>query len=215
MTKENDWFEKTLRYRDTVLYPEHLGGGSTGTIITIPYDAFAQMGAQEVDPRWLHCGVLVFPPTPERRNFTFLTSGLSSAWDDDEPDPASVSGLGIELRIDTASDEHWAKDVLLRLSAMQLLVGAGRLAGARLLGHGDRVRVSAETFGEGSPMTSLLATEVADLELPSGTFRLIQMYAITDAERQLATAQGTEALLTPLREQTTYPVSNIMRHSIL
>lgn len=103
MATNNDWFEDAWRYRDAVLYPEQLGTGSTGTIITIPYVAFAQIGATQVDPRWLHCGVLVFPPTAERRNFTFLTSGLSNAWDDDEPDPASISGLGIELRIDTIS----------------------------------------------------------------------------------------------------------------
>ncbi|HEX2834287.1 MAG TPA: suppressor of fused domain protein [Thermoanaerobaculia bacterium] len=215
MATDHDWFEETWRYRDTVLYPEQLGTGSTGTIITIPYIAFAQMGVEQVDPRWLHCGVLMFPPTAARRNFSFVTSGLSTAWDDDEPDAASVSGLGIELRIDTFSEEHWPKDVLLRLSAMQLLVGAGRLAGARLLGHGDRVRVGAETFGGQSTMTSLLATEVADLQLPSGAFKLIQLFAITDAERELATTQGTEALLTPLRETTTYPVNDITRHSIL
>jgi hypothetical protein len=210
---DNDWFEETWRYRDTVLYPKQLGSGSTGTIVTIPYVAFAQMGVEQVDPRWLHCGVLVFPPTSGRRNFTFLTSGLSNAWDDDEPDPASISGLGLELRVDTVSDEHWAKDVLLRLSAMQLLVGAGHLAGVHLLGHGDRVRVGAETFGGESAMTNLLATEVADLQLPSGAFKLIQLFAITDAERQLATAQGTDALLTTLREQTAYPVNDIARRS--
>lgn len=213
MRTDNDWLEEAWLYRDTVLYPKQLGSGSTGTITTIPYVAFAQMGAEQVDPRWLHCGVLVFPPTAGRRHYTFLTSGLSNAWDDNEPDPASISGLGIELRIDTFSDEHWAKDVLLRLSAMQLLVGAGRLAGVRLLGHGDRIRVGAETFGGESRMTSLLATEVADLQLPSGAFRVIQLFAITDAERQLATAHGTDALLTSLREMTAYPVNDIARHS--
>jgi hypothetical protein len=76
-------------------------------------------------------------------NFTFVTSGLSNAWDDGRPDPGSVCGLRIELRIDTPLDAHWAKDVLLRLSAMQLLIGAGRITSARLLGHGDRLRIDA------------------------------------------------------------------------
>lgn len=64
-------------------------------------------------------------------------------------------------------------------------------------------------------MTSLLATEVANFQLPSGAFQLVQLFAITDAERQLATAHGTEALLAPLRDKTAYPVNDITRHSIV
>lgn len=213
MAKNNNWFQEAWEQRDNVLYPKALGGNGDGSIITIPHAAFAQMGVEQIDPRWLHCGVLTFPPTAKRDAFTFVTSGLSNAWDDDRPDPKSISGLGLEFRIDSISDEHWIKDVLLRLSAMQLLIGARRLSGARLLGHGDRIRVGAETFGEGSAMTTLLATKVAAFALPSGTFEMIQLFAITDRERELAATRGAEALVAALLERTTYPVNNIARRS--
>jgi hypothetical protein len=212
---EGDWFEDTWRYRDDVLYLEQLGGSSRGTIATIPYLAFAQLGTDQVDPRWLHCGVLVFPPAPRRAAFSFVTSGLSNAWDADIPDPMSVSGLGIELRIDNIGDEHWPTDVLLRLSAMQLLVGAGRFRGTRQIGHGDRVKVGAGTFGALSQMTALLATNEGQHNLPSGTFEMIQLFAISDAERELAAERGTDVLLEALRRDTTYPTNDITRQSVV
>lgn len=207
---EDNWFEEVWHYRDNVVYTAELGGDAPRSIITIPYVAFAQMGAERIDPRWLHCGVLMFHPTATRNAFTFVTTGLSNAWDSRRPDPTSTSGLGFELRIDSSSDEHWAKDVLLRLSAMQLLIGAGRISGARLLRHGDRIKVGDGTFGDQSAMTGLLATKVGDFQLPSGTFEIIQLFAITDAEREF----GAEALMATLRESTTYPVSDISRRSV-
>lgn len=214
-SEHNDWFEETWRYRDEVLYPQVLGRNNNGSIITIPYIAFAQLGVEQVDPRWLHCGVLTFPPAAEGTGFTFVTSGLSNAWDDDGPDSASVSGLGIELRIDTIADEHWATDVLLRLAAMQLLIGAGRFTGARLVADGDRITVGAETFGGRSSMMALLATKDTDLRLPSGGFELIRLFAISDAEREYASTHGAESLVVALREKTTYPVSDLARQSVL
>jgi hypothetical protein len=211
----NDLFGESWRYRDTILYPDRLGNSSDPSISTIPYIAFAQMGVEQVDPRWLHCGVLSFPPTAERLSFTFVTSGLSNAWDDGRSSPASISGLGIELCIDDRCDEHWPKDVLLRLSTMQLLIGAGRFTGARLLRHGDYIKIGAETFGEGSAMTTLLTTKVADLQLPSGTFEMMQLFAITDAERELGVRQGADALVVALRQYTTYPINDIMRSSVV
>lgn len=211
----DDWFEQAWRYRDEVIYPQLIGSKGDGSIITIPYVAFAQMGAEQVDPRWLHCGVLAFPPAADRRSFTFVTSGLSNAWDDDRPDAESVSGLGIELRMDTVGDDYWAKDVLLRLAAMQLLIGAGRFTGARLIGDGDRVRVGAETFGRGSAMTSLLATRDRRFELPSGTFEVLRLFAISEAEREYAASHGFESLVIALRGETTYPVNDVLRRSVL
>ena len=208
------WFEDAWRYRDEVLYREQFGSGSLRTIHPIPYEAFAQLGFDQVDPRWLHCGVLTFPPAGGRPHFTFVTSGLSNAWEDDRPDPESRSGLGIELVIDNASDEHWVKDVLLRLSAAQLLIGAGRYSGARILADGDRIRVGPDTFGEQSVMTGLLATKVTDLQLPSGKFELIRLFAITDAERELAVRDGAESLVAVLGRRTTYPVNDVHRDGV-
>jgi hypothetical protein len=197
------------------VYPSLLGVKSTGSIVTIPYEAFAQMGFEQVDPRWLHCGMLTFPPASNRTQVTYLTSGLSSAWDDALPNPTALSGLGIELRLDSPSDEFWATDVLLRLSAMQLLIQAGRITGARVLGDGDRVRVGTETFGSGSKMVALLATGTTTHHLSSGHFRIIQLFPITEAEREYAGAKGAESLLDALRQNTAYPVSDLGRTSVV
>jgi hypothetical protein len=213
--EKSEWFEDSWRYREEVLYPAEFGGKSNGLIDTIPYEAFAQIGFKHVDPRWLHCGVVAFAPIAKRQSYTFVTSGLSNAWDADGPDSTSISGLGIELRIETMSNEHWAKDVLLRLSATQLLIAAGRMTGARLLSSGDRIRVGAENFGNRSAMTSLLVTKVADLKLPSGTFEMLQLVAITDAEGELAKSQSAEALVALLRDKTGYPISDVGRSSLV
>jgi hypothetical protein len=213
MDKNASWFEETWKYRDEVLYPTQFGVKSSDSIVPIPYEAFAQIGAEQVDPRWLQCGVLTFPPTPTRAAFTYVTSRLSNAWDDDRPNAKSVSSLGIELRLDNTSEEGWPIDVLLRLSAMQLLIGAGRFATARVLDEEDRVRVSPETFGKTSSMVALLATNVAGFQLLSGSFRLIQLFAISDAEHEFAAKRGGKEFLKILREKTSYPTNDIARRS--
>ena len=215
MKKSSDWFEETWRDRDEVLYPKFFSRQSDRSIVTIPYAAFAQLGVNEVDPRWLHCGVLTFPPSNGEQSFTFATSGLSSAWDAEEPDSSSVSGLGVELRVDSGSNEPWVKDVLLRVSAMQLLIGAGYFENARILIDGDRIRVAPETFGDASVMTALLVTKIADFQLLSGKFSMMQLFPISNSERDLATAHGSNVLLSALQHKTTYPVSDVRRASIV
>lgn len=209
-----DWFEEAWLHRERVVYPDYFRSRSDGAIVTIPRIAFAQMGIEQVDPRWLHCGVLKFPRVTNEGAITFVTSGLSNAWDAVRPDPDSPSGLGFELRIDNLGDEHWVVDILLRLSAMQLLIAAGKFKGVRLIAHGDRVRVSNDTFAGTTEMTSLLAVKDADLRLPSGTFELISLFTITDAERQLAMSEGAESLIDLLKAKTAFPVNDVTRRSV-
>ena len=212
---KDEWFEETWRQRDEIVFPRHVGGNTDGSVSAIPYVAFKQLGVAQIDPRWMHCGVLTFPPTSSRPAFTLITSGLSNAWDDDEPNAAGVSGLGIELRLDNESNAHWMKDVLLRLSAMQLLIGVGRFPGARILGRGDRISVGNDTFGSRSRMAALLATDAIRFQLASGSFDLIQLFAITDAEREFAATRGEDSLVELLRQKTSYPINDIARGSIV
>lgn len=214
MSDEEDWFERSWTYRDQTLYRDFLGGEPDASIVTIPYVAFEQLGFKKIDPRWLHCGVLKFFPSVSSANFKFVTSGLSNAWDDQTPDSLSESGLGIEFRADSVTDEYWIIDVLLRLSAVQLLVGAGHLQGSRIASDGDRIVVGRNVFGESSVLDSLLATSVAKLRLPSGNFEVLQLFAISSAERDYATRHGHENLRNLLREKTSYPVNDITRSSI-
>ena len=214
-SEEGDWFHEVWRHRDEDVYPRLLGGSSGGQVFRIPYVAFSQLGAERVDPRWLHCGVLRFAPTADRHGFAFITSGLSNAWDDEQPNAAGVSGLGFELRLDNPTDEPWCKDVMLRLSALQLLVGAGRLPAGRLLEGDDVIIVGAQTFGGSTNMTALLASTIERVSLASGVFRILQLFAITDAEQRHASEHGEYALLSLLREKTAYPMNDVTRASVV
>lgn len=212
--EQANWFEEVWRYRDEELIPENVGGRSDGRVTTIPYEAFEQLGAHQVDPRWLHCGVLRFPPSRSTAAYSFVTSGLSNAWDAVQPDRASVTGLRIELRVDSESEDDWIVDTLLRLSAMQLLIGAGRFNG-RILAHGDRVRLGAGAFADDSSLTTLVAVKTADMTVESGTFSILHLVGITDAERDFAMTAGVEELLNVLRAKTRFPMTDVARPSVL
>ena len=207
------WFESAWAAREEESYRRYLGGGSDEKIVPIPYEAFSGLGVTQVDPRWLDCGVLLYRPVETRAVYTRMTSGLSNAWEDAFPNPEGVSGLGIELRIDTVRDEFWALDVLLRLAALQLLIGAGCLPNARLLASGGRVRVASATFGQDSAMVGLLAVSVATLTIPTGRFGVLQLYPVTEAELQFASTEGSDVLLARLREHAAFPVADIHRRS--
>ena len=62
-------------------------------------------------------------------------------------------------------------------------------------------------------MTGLLAVKDADLQIPSGSFAVLHLFAITDAERQLAAERGAEVLIERLQEKTSFPVSDTTRPS--
>lgn len=93
--------EDVWEFREVELYPSLFGQPEEG-IYVLDADLFAVFGVENVDPRWLFLGVLVFPPTATRTSWLYVTSGGTTPWElDDDIDPEAPSWIGTELVIET------------------------------------------------------------------------------------------------------------------
>ena len=91
---EPGWFEAAWADREENVYPRLFGPESRGNF-TLAHSIFLETFRQDsFDPRWLHHGVFDFGPTATRASWLYVTSGMSNAWEDDEPDPAGPSEFG-------------------------------------------------------------------------------------------------------------------------
>jgi hypothetical protein len=85
-----EWFKPVWAYREDTLYPSLFGAESVG-IFPLPAQMLTETFQQpNVDPRWLHYGVFQFAPTPTRKSWLHVTSGMSNAWEDDQPPPINL-----------------------------------------------------------------------------------------------------------------------------
>ncbi|HEX7864365.1 MAG TPA: hypothetical protein VF555_05425 [Variovorax sp.] len=57
--------EEVWAYREETLYPQLFGERHNG-IYVLDHDDFGALGAESIDPRWLHLGVFEFEPTTTR-----------------------------------------------------------------------------------------------------------------------------------------------------
>ena len=78
--------------------------GAADAIYPLDAAVFESFGMPEPDARWLTHGVLKFAPNETRDTFVYVTSGLSNAWHDDQPDSEGRSGMGCELVLETRED---------------------------------------------------------------------------------------------------------------
>ena len=112
--------------------------------------------------------------------------------------------------METDHQADWAVVHLRRLLALEILMAAGRVGSSRLGLH-DRVPLKAPIDGvAGHIVTNVIVIEArwADAALPSGEFMFAQFAGITDAERDFAKSDGTQALLeklTPTRHPIVVP----------
>src|SRR5262249_23131277 len=95
----------------------------------------------------------------------------------------------------------------------------GRYPGYQVLNYGFRVPLGgAINFIESElPYALIIQPEVfpAELKQDSGTASLLQMFGISEAERNFATANGNAALTDLLRQHRSYPVTPPARKSIV
>ena len=135
----DDWLERVWEYRESTLYPRLFGSISRG-IFVIPYELFAKtFGQADVDPRWLHYGVFEYAPTSTRSSWVYVTSGMSTPWEAEQPDPSTVSGLGCEFLFESSVQGDWAVRRLWQLMAYQMLLFHGRYPGREPLTTFDRL----------------------------------------------------------------------------
>ncbi len=204
-----EWFENAWELREERVYP-NLFGAHSGGIYTLDHEIFGPFGKGDLDPRWLTHGVFKFPPNEKRGTWLFVTSGLSNAWHDAEPNPNDYSGLGCELVLETAEDFSWALFHVRRLLAFQILLGWGRYEGKDPLAIGDRIPLRSPIDGERSELTWLLVTPPfdypSDFQIPTGHAEFLHLVGITEAEAAFARDNGHEALLEKLNPNG-YPVT--------
>jgi hypothetical protein len=195
------WFRHAWSVREEEVYPKLFGKG-TGQIYPLDHDIFSAFSKGDVDPRWLFQGVLKFPPTDARSSWLFVTSGLSNAWFEDQPNPDGWSGFGCELVLEADGDFGWALYLLRRLLAFQILLGWGRYEGKALVAIGDRIPLRQPIDSGESPLTwCLMAPPLGYTDrfhLPSGNVDFLHVVGITEAEAEFARSEGSGELLSRL-----------------
>ncbi|MGB7740870.1 MAG: suppressor of fused domain protein [Steroidobacteraceae bacterium] len=210
--------ERVWEYRDETLYPALFGSAVRG-IFVIPYDLFATKFSQaDVDPRWLHYGVLEYAPTSQRASWVYVTSGMSTPWEAEDADSEADSGLGCEFVLESTVQGDRAIRRLWQLMAYQILLCHDRYPGHAPLAAFDRLPLRSPVWDKESNIQTLM---LAPLEasrgtqrLESGCFDLVQVVGITEAEAAFARAHDGASLLERLRTEGAYPVTNPARDSV-
>ena len=72
---DGDWFESAWEHREEVIYRGLFGTPEGDGIYVVKPIFFSRFGDQELDPRWLHHGAFVFPPSAQRQSWLYVTSG--------------------------------------------------------------------------------------------------------------------------------------------
>lgn len=150
-----------------------------------------QFNYENVDPRWLHLGVFKCPPSGDRKTWLYVTSGMSTPWESDEPQ--EYSGYGTEFLFETTNECDWAINVLRSLIAFNIMLAIGHYGDKPLLEYGDRIPFEVEPN-----IKAMLIVEPKDFpvcfELISGKVDLMQVVGITEAELEYANSQGSDRL---------------------
>jgi hypothetical protein len=207
--------ESVWEYREEKLYPGLFGEPRRG-IFPLEMELFTDVFKQEdVDPRWLHLGVIEFAPSSERSSWLYVTSGGSTPWETDpsEYNPEEYSWLGVEFVIEAPEQADWPIIVLKRLLAYHVLLCHGRFGNATGLDYGDRIPIGGPIDGGKSSTLRYVAIakprhypSVAQLD--SGKFDFLQVVGITEGERDYAKSTSTEDVITFLEKQGAYPVTD-------
>ncbi len=189
--------EDSWEQRDEQIYPELFGGTGEGIY---PLDASLfknQFGIDDVDPRWLHYGVFKCAPTIERNTWLYVTSGMSNAWESDNPE--EYSGFGTEFILETDGENDWAINTLRSLVAFNILVSVGHFGDKPLLDYGDRIPMSIEPN-----ISSLMVVKPnqfpESFDLISGKVDILQITGITAQELDYAKENNSEGLANKLFE---------------
>jgi hypothetical protein len=218
------WFEDIWADREERIYPAFFGdvGGAGKGIYNLSIETFKSLGHPDPDPRYLTHGVLECPPTDSRKDWLYVSSGMSNPWGEspETVDPNNYSGLGMEFTLHTPGQARWAIEVLHHVMAVQLLVAAGEINGP-LVEHNDRIPLGGSLWKKNGTITHLLVTYPpeppegypARFELASGKVDVMLIIGITQRERDFAHTQGVEPLIGLLRHQGIFPVTDPERLS--
>jgi hypothetical protein len=214
-----EWFERVWQYREEELYPALFGPKRQG-IFTLQADMLTQTFKQEsFDPRWLHYGVFEFEPSPSRKTWLYVTSGMSNDWQSELPNPETPSGLGCEFVLETPQSARWAIFRLLHAMAFQILLCHGCYPGRDPIVDYDRLPLRGSIRSEPSALTFLMLAPPngfsRQAQLESGSFDFYQIVGITEPEASYARKHGGSALVEILQSHSAFPVTNPDRNSVV
>lgn len=213
--------EEVWRIREEEVYPALFGPTSRGTFPLRMEMFTGQFGQTEVDPRWLHYGVIEFAPTASRRSWLYVTSGHSNPWEQspEEYDPYSESGAGVEFTFATSEPGDWAIMALQSVLTLDILLSVGRFPGKESLSLHDRIPLRAPVNGDPTcVLRNLVLTKPegigSEFQLPSGKVLLVALTAISDDELKFAKETSSAALIDRLRVAGFHPTTDPQRRSI-
>lgn len=213
--------ESVWEDREERVYPSVFGPMSRGTFALTAKQFTGAFGQTEVDPRWLHHGVMEFGPTAARNSWVYVTTGTSNPWEQ-EPDEYSrsgVSGIGTELVLEVAHQSEWAIGALAHLLAYNILLAHGRLGDFGPLRTEARFPLGGPIDGDASTLlTYIVIGEPTNYPhtfvLDSGRVEFLQVAGITESEWHYGREFGSESLLTLLLEAGAFPVTDPKRRPV-
>ncbi len=212
-----EWFEAAWADREESVFPQLFGPDSRG-IFALSHSIFLETFKQpSFDPRWLHYGVFEFQPTTSRNSWLYVTSGMSNAWEDDEPHPDGPSGFGCEFVLETTEQGEWAILRLQHLMAFQILLEHGRYPNRDPVTPYDRIPLRASITLESSDLRWLILAPpvsfASRFELASGWVELYQACGATEEEAAYAREHGGDKLVELLTRVGGFPVTDPRRKS--
>jgi hypothetical protein len=213
-----DLLVRAWRQREEIVHPRLFGELSSG-IYTLSEKTFEPFGSHEIDPRWLHCGVFASPPSAKRSTWAYVSSGLSNPWWDDSTRKAGFAGLGCELLLELPEPADWGILHVQNIMAFQLLLVAGHYPEKPRLQPWDRIPLKQPLDAMASLLRWFLVVPTDDatrtFHVESGRVSILTLIGLTDAEAEYAREQGGDRLVTLLRQQGAYPVTDRARRSLL
>lgn len=119
---------------------------------------------------------------------------MSTPWEEQDPHPSAVSGLGCEFIFESTVPGDWAIRRLWQLMAYQVLLYHGRYPGREPLGPFDRLPLRSPIWDKESAIEFLMLTPTdpafGTQKLESGSFELLRVVGITEKEAAYGRANG-------------------------
>lgn len=216
-TAWQEWFERVWEDREECVFPRLFGPEPRGIFTLSPLIFLETFKQPSFDPRWIHYGVVEFRPTTIRSSWLYVTSGMSNAWEDDEPDADGPSGFGCEFVFETTEQGEWAILRLQHLMAFQILLENGCYPGRDPLTPYDRIPLRASITPEPSDLRWLILAPpvsfASRFELASGWVELYQAFGATEEEATYAREHGGDKLVEILTRVGGFPVTDPRRKS--
>ena len=188
--KENmSFLEQAWEEREATVYPDLFGETEIG-IYPLNHEIFSKnFNQNEIDPTWLHYGVMKYPPQEKHKSWVYITSGMSNPWE--AASEEEWSGLGMEFLLEAPDDSDTNILILLNLLAYNILLSCGIYGETPILDLGDRVPVKIEPN-----LTHLILSKPLkfpeQVKLVSGPFDILQVVGVTQSEWEFAKENSSE-----------------------